>query len=162
MSSRTLPPLLHTSMLGICLLVLLFANARNLAPARDPVSWTPQDVLPSLKAPDLTPLQPDSRAEWLAIEAPLFSPDRKSHSASVTEDAPRAAQAGVELKLMASVSIAGARKVAILTRDDARMIWLKPGDTLSGWLLVSATDTQAVLEKSGTRETLSLYPTVDE
>ena len=162
MTSRTLPPLLHTSLLGTCVLVLLFANVRNLAPASDPVSWTPQDVVPSLKAPALKIPYSDSRAEWAGIQAPLFSPDRKSHTAGITEEASMEAPAGIKLKLMASVSIAGARKVAILTGDEAQMIWLKPGDTLSGWLLESATDTQAVLEKSGNRETLSLYPTVDE
>jgi hypothetical protein len=153
--------LLNSGALGLAFVLLLGTSFLNLTAPSQWLTWADGEVTPSLTASGLGQVAISKKADWQAIEQPLFNPARRRHEASDTPDSP-AGQAPVEtFRLLGSLASADARKVAIAPGDGQDIVWLSPGEMIAGWQLLEASDNQVTLERSGTRQTLRMYTPVD-
>lgn len=155
-------PRLNSGALGLALVLLLGTSFLNLSAPSEWMTWADGEVTPSLTASGLGQVAISKKADWQAIEQPLFDPARRRHAASDTPEAPAGQAPAPTFRLLGSLASADARKVAITPGDDQDIVWLSPGEMIAGWQLLEASDNQVTLERSGTRQTLRMYTPVDQ
>jgi|GEM_PF-1414051 hypothetical protein len=162
MKSLGSPALLTSGALCLTFFLLLGTTFLNMSAPSQWMTWEDGDVTPSLTVSGLGQVAISKKADWQAIEQPLFDPARRQQAASDMPEAP-AGQAPVEtFRLIGSLASADARKVAIAPGDDQDIVWLSPGEMIAGWRILEASDNQVTLERSGTRQTLSMYTPIDQ